>query len=1007
MKLVLVILSFGAGLLAALLFWDTSNEWLRQPDGSWNGPIAVFVVVGVTLALVTKPLGAASMPGFGTTPLGRRIFGWVPRPLTFVLTIVLLWSPLALIPGKARYDFLQSLPGPTAEILVLAYLVGMIWLATKLVGPVREWIAILTGPVRRFFRIISFGAGGSARFAGIMEEWRSRYKKGAVLLGSSLYDPKFRVGLKDDRHMLTIGGTRAGKNRSLVIPNLITWPGSALVIDPKGTNAAVTAARRGHGGGNVGSHLGQDVYVLDPFGEVQDTQTAHFNPLDFIDPHSPRVAEDIWLIADALVVASGDDFFDTSALGLISGLIAHVVTRERDTGGANLSRVRELLSRGSEDDWDHLLQEMLENNEAGGLAASAAGQLQSAGPRAGGDIRATAQYHTRWLDSVAMAEVLKSSDFAMSDLKAKSTTVYLVLPPDQLNNHARFLRLFVNLAIQTASTGANPRYPVLFMLDEFFSLGKLDLAERAVALLGSKALKFWPVVQSLTQLKSLYGDNWETFWDAAAAVQVFGIGDQFTEEYIVNRLGLHRVERMRENARGEQEVIEEIHKLRQPEELEFEVAREAGTQLVWRKGGDAMFLRRINYDQAFPGHWYNPDPDFEPGRQAGPNLTVRPAAKPAPQTVPSEPEVPYPGNVRIPKIGPDGKMDILPGDIKADLKKAAETAKIKPILDEDGNRVGREGEEPKAPPPKARKEPKVKPKQRKSDHPAEKKDSGAQDEGDPFDELDGLIGLDAVKEQVGKIIDLVEVQQARKRAGLPIADMSNHLVFTGNPGTGKTTVARIISRIYRELGLLKKGHLVETERAGLVGGHIGQTELKVLEVVESAMDGVLFVDEAYSLSSKSDIDYGARAIEVLLTAMEAHRDRLAVIVAGYTDEMKEFIASNPGLSSRFKTFIEFPDYDPDELCEIFTALCTAQSYTLTPQAARKVETYLSQLYENRDRNFGNGRDVRNLFEDCLGRQASRLAEMDEYSTTDLMILHEEDIPRLPGTTEQETSAEGE
>lgn len=404
----------------------------------------------------------------------------------------------------------------------------------------------------------------------------------------------------------------------------------------------MTAARRGHGGGNVTESLGQDVYVIDPFGEVPGVTSARFNPLDFIDPDSIRVVEDIGLVADALVVPSGDKFFDNSARGLIAGLIAHVVTREREQGQANLRRVRELLARGDRDQWEDLLSDMLGNDEAGGLAAGAASQMKTAASETSGAILATTLEQTNWLDSVAMTEILNSSDFAMSDLKAKLVTVYLVLPPDQLQNHACFLRLFVKLAIQTASAGANPRYPVLFILDEFFSLGKLDLAEKAVALLGSKSLKFWPVVQSLTQLKKLYGENWETFWDAAAVVQIFGIGDRFTEQYTVDRLGLHKVSTTRRGSGGQEEVVEQIHNLRQPEELEFEVAREAVTELVWRKGADAMFLRRINYDQAFPANWYNPDPDFMKGK---------------PATVPPKPP---PTRARQPVVKPQNPANPLP-----------------------------------------------------------------------------------------------------------------------------------------------------------------------------------------------------------------------------------------------------------------------------------------------------------------------------------------------------------
>lgn len=944
--------SFGGGVLVALIMRGPTNDWLGLPADSWIAPIGVFVVVSIGLNVITQPFAAASDTGFSTSPFGRRLGGFIARPLTYILTFGLLLMPFALVPGPLRFELLHKLPLWLANGLVAAYLLAMVWLATKLVMPVREWVAILTTPVRRFLRIISFGAGGSAKFAGIMDEWCFRYKKGSVLLGSSFYDPNWRVGLKDDRHILTVGGTRAGKNRSLLIPNLLAWPGSAIVIDPKGTNAAVTAARRGHGGGNVTESLGQDVYVLDPFGEVPGVTSARFNPLDFINPDSIKVVEDIGLVADALVVPSGDKFFDNSARGLIAGLIAHVVTREREQGQANLRRVRELLARGDKDQWEDLLTDMLGNHEAGGLAAGAASQMKTAALETSGSIMATTLEQTSWLDSMAMAEILNSSDFALSDLKAKLVTVYLVLPPDQLRNHACFLRLFVNLAIQIASTGANPRYPVLFILDEFFSLGKLDLAENAVSLLGSKSLKFWPVVQSLTQLKKLYGENWEAFWDAAAVVQIFGIGDRFTEDYTVDRLGLHKVRTTRRGRDGQEEVIEQIHKLRQPEELEFEVAREAGSQLVWRKGADAMFLRRLNYDQAFPAHWYNPDPDFVKAKPAtmppNPPEAVPPKppeAKPrSPAKPPPEPWVPL-----EPVLGPDGKPRIKQTvQPRKPAKKKAPAAPVKRAI------------------------------------PLER---------DPFEELDSLIGLEAVKEEIRNVATLVRFQKEREDAGLTVAEVSYHLVFTGNPGTGKTTVARIVGRIYKQLGVLRTGQLIETDRAGLVGQYTGQTAPKVQEIVNRALNGVLFIDEAYSLITEhAGQDFGPEALATLLKMMEDNRKRLAVIVAGYTKEMDTFIGHNPGLRSRFKKFIEFPDYGPEELLEILISICTENSYTLTPDALNRAKELLQQLHENRGSDFGNGRTVRNLFEECISRQAGRLADVEEYSTTDLMILHEEDIP---------------
>ena len=275
----------------------------------------------------------------------------------------------------------------------------------------------------------------------------------------------------------------------------------------------------------------------------------------------------------------------------------------------------------------------------------------------------------------------------------------------------------------------------------------------------------------------------------------------------------------------------------------------------------------------------------------------------------------------------------------------------------------------------------------------EKKDSVIVNEpleGDPYEELDNLIGLESVKKEVRSLANFVKLQKQREAQGLKTAKVSYHLVFYGSPGTGKTTVARIVGRIYKDLGVLKKGHTVETDRAGLCGEYIGKTGPKTDTVIMKALDGVLFIDEAYSLvpADGPGNDYGQEAISTILKRMEDYRDRLVVIVAGYKDEMQRFIDSNPGLQSRFNRYIDFPDYSPGELTDIFKMYMKKNQYTLAADA----EDYLKEQFEyvvaNKDRNFGNARFARNVFEKSIQQQANRLAgktNLDKRQLTELTV----------------------
>ena len=258
-------------------------------------------------------------------------------------------------------------------------------------------------------------------------------------------------------------------------------------------------------------------------------------------------------------------------------------------------------------------------------------------------------------------------------------------------------------------------------------------------------------------------------------------------------------------------------------------------------------------------------------------------------------------------------------------------------------------------------------------------------------ELEELVGLGTVKREVKNLTNLIKVRKLREENGLPNSAMSLHMVFLGNPGTGKTTVARLMAGLYAAIGALSKGQLVEVDRSGLVAGYVGQTALKTQEVIQSALGGVLFIDEAYSLASGGENDFGREAIETLLKAMEDHRDDLVVIVAGYDEPMEKFINSNPGLQSRFNKYLYFPDYNGEELMAMFRMRCKKNGYRLTEEAETYAKEFFEDMYKNRDDNFGNGRDVRNRFEDIISRQANRLAAMEAPTKDDLMTITKEDF----------------
>ena len=296
---------------------------------------------------------------------------------------------------------------------------------------------------------------------------------------------------------------------------------------------------------------------------------------------------------------------------------------------------------------------------------------------------------------------------------------------------------------------------------------------------------------------------------------------------------------------------------------------------------------------------------------------------------------------------------------------------------------------------------------------AEKKNTAAQDTAEEKEpsleelmaELDSLIGLESVKQEVHSLINLIKIRKLRQQHDLKVMDMSFHMVFTGNPGTGKTTVARLVAKIYKQLGFLSKGQLIETDRSGLVAGYVGQTAGKVSEVVSSALGGILFIDEAYALARKGmDNDFGREAIDTLVKLIEDHRDDLVVIVAGYTKEMHDFLTSNPGLISRFNKYIDFPDYTDDELMAILAMNAKKQGYVISDEANEAVRKAVSSMSLGERMDFGNARGMRNLLEKLVQAQANRLAQETGDITREMLqgICYEDAAAVLELEAEEKT-----
>lgn len=446
-----------------------------------------------------------------------------------------------------------------------------------------------------------------------------RFEEGALLVGTVEGQP---LGMRDDRHLLTVAGSRAGKGRSVIIPNMCLYPGSVMAIDPKGDLATITAARRGEGSPHA-EGMGQKVYVLDPFEIARGAATRYrssFNPMDLIDPEALHGRDDAALLADAMIIPShAESYWTDAAKMLLTGMILYVAGTFHGEA-RTLLKVREHLTAAPEE-LDETLAEMALSDIAGGVVSRAAHTLIAMSERERASILSTAIVQTDFLDSAAMRNVLRGSDFEMSALKDERISIYLSLPAGRIATHSRWLRLMIALAIEAMERNQRrPALPVLLIMDEFHTLGSMQVIERAAGLIAGFGVRLWPVLQDLTQLKRYYKESWETFLGNAGLTQWFGINDLTTLDYLSKRLGqttlnvITQGEISREQAMNGfsgKSVSRQIVDLMTPEELGRFFSRQSGRELVLWPGTDPIALERINYDEhPLLAGKFDPDPNY-------------------------------------------------------------------------------------------------------------------------------------------------------------------------------------------------------------------------------------------------------------------------------------------------------------------------------------------------------------------------------------------------------------
>jgi stage V sporulation protein K len=976
----------------------------RSPDSFVQWALTVFLLpVGLFLVVVgellfgdanafdvTGPWALALVPlMLGFSAIFWWILWWVLIPRT--LKLVGLWDP-----------FWRS--GSVGRRWVLRGWVRLAeWWAERRFGedPSSEWASFIGVLSERFLR-------GDIFLGRLRLSWRG------LSLGGLLRP----IGIPTDKHMVTIGSTGSGKSSAALVPNLCIHPGALLCIDPKGELAQITATRRG-GGGNGVRGMGQKVCVLDPFGTT-GFQSAAYNVFDemahIASSDADRVVSYASKVAKALVkpTSAKETYWDDAAQTFLRALILYIFSFYPPEKW-NLLQVTELANAGDVDSYnerraagkirrgetafDVLIESMRQargQGPYGDAIAREAAKIDAMAEGQWGGVITSAAGHLDFLAAKELQRVCMRSDFLLEDFKTQNLSVYVCLPINALNGiESRWLRMFVVLFTDMMTRKQEPpRWPVLFAIDEFPTLGWLEGIEAVAPTFRSYGVRFWVIGQDVAQFKAVYPETWTGLIGNAEAVQFIGVKHKETLAYLVELLGMHVVRRKREFL-GERPLLNPDHAARL-------LKPGKGNQIIWRGSDPPMLLKTAPYYRYLPAWYYDPGGRRDkwnrwiwrwgrrssiprarsgaspPASAPPPNDSPAAASRdsfspfpPPPGQGPVQPVVARTAPVKSP-FPPLPSPTTVPSEEEGQIRWSDFLKECR----EDGNSDHAAREAAKAPAvPKAAA-------------------TGPGNGGGALVELEAMVGLEPVKQQVRKTVNLVKLGRARDEKGLPRLTITHHLVFTGNPGTGKTTVARIVGRIYKEIGLLKSGHMIEVDRGGLVAGYLGHTAKKVEAVVDRAMDGVLFIDEAYSLvpakDARNEDIYGAEAIATLLKFMEDRRDRLVVIVAGYRDEMKRFIASNPGLESRFKTFIDFPDYEPGELYSVFEALAGKAGCKPSLKAKFRLYGLFGQL--ERGKGFGNGRVVRNIFEECVARQANRLAARGRYLKKELTTLEEEDIP---------------
>lgn len=426
------------------------------------------------------------------------------------------------------------------------------------------------------------------------------------------------LSVQDNRHLMTVAGSRAGKGVSCIIPNLLTYEGSMFVIDPKGENASITATRRGNGEGVPGGGLGQDVHVLDPFGvaDVPDAYLSSFNPFDLLDRDSPHFIDDCDSLADALIIQGNhteNDYWLSSARDVIRGLIAWVAAAP-DEKYRDLKRVYDLLflpiqAEGSDDLISLCAQMSVSEDVASGVPAQIANLLMSLSDKELSGVLATAKQQLAFIASPPMAELLATEGYNrrvdLRQFQSRATTIFVCLPASRLHRHARFMRVLLNMLVATVERlNAPPKTPSLLILDEMHVLGRMKVLETAAALVAGYGIRLWSFVQDLSQLKDLYKERWETFMGNAGLMQFFGNNDFTTLKYVSDRLGQTSVMKISEGEISRQQALGGFTgqstsiaetALLSPHEVAFYFSRQSGAQLLLYPGADPIFASRVAY----------------------------------------------------------------------------------------------------------------------------------------------------------------------------------------------------------------------------------------------------------------------------------------------------------------------------------------------------------------------------------------------------------------------------